>query len=123
MRAAARNAERIRRLQRTAWNLERLILLRSSIRKPNHLPVTPRPTIRTIDARSTRLTIQVMSLVAVGMSIPASAIAMKQRSTALNVVVGLQGICCEGFDANILVVIMYLSPVIYLKRLPSWSRA
>src|SRR5260370_23343259 len=44
--AAARNAERISTLQRTVWNLERLIFFLSSIRIPSQLPVRTRPAIK-----------------------------------------------------------------------------
>src|SRR5438874_5888140 len=42
--ATARSAERIRTVQRTVWNLERLIFFLLSIRTPSQLPVIPRPT-------------------------------------------------------------------------------
>src|SRR5256885_11132452 len=70
--AAARSAERIRTLQRTVWNLERLIFLLLSIRIPNGLPVIPRPTTKNEKARSTSVAIHIHSLKEVGRSSPRS---------------------------------------------------
>src|SRR5260370_34548050 len=78
--AAARNAERISTLQRTVWNLERLIFFLSSIRIPSQLPVRTRPANKIKKVRSISVPIHIPSLKEAKGSNPTSTMAPRTKS-------------------------------------------
>jgi hypothetical protein len=74
-------AERIRTVQATVCNLERLIFFLSSISNPDHRPVIPFPRIMMKRRKRATLMSQFWSLREDGRSIPTAMMATGKRST------------------------------------------